>query len=52
MFQNLGHAARVAAITISFLLVIAITALAQDRPAADRRQNASGQFDFFVLALS
>lgn len=36
-----------AAITLSFLFIFAVTALAQDR-----RQNEPGKFDFYVLALS
>ena len=46
------RAVETAAITLSFFLVIAVTALAQDRAAFERRQNAPGQFDFYVLALS
>lgn len=41
------QAARTGAVTLSFLFLFAIVALAQDR-----RQNAPGAFDFYVLALS
>jgi ribonuclease T2 len=44
---RLNRAARAAVISLSFLFFFAIVALAQDR-----RQNAPGQFDFYVLALS
>src|ERR1043165_7451023 len=51
--HRVGRALEAAAITLSFLLIFAVTALAQDRSFADRRQNgAPGQFDFYVLALS
>ncbi|HTT47387.1 MAG TPA: ribonuclease T2 [Pseudolabrys sp.] len=43
----MNRAAQAAAVRLSFLLLFAIVALAQDR-----RQNAPGQFDFYVLALS
>ena len=36
----------------ALLVVLTITALAQDRSAQDRRQNEAGKFDFYVLALS
>src|SRR5579863_684222 len=55
-------AANAAAVVLSFLLIFAVVALAQDRAAQDRppqdrppqdqRQNTPGQFDFYVLALS
>ncbi|HEX5210294.1 MAG TPA: ribonuclease T2 [Pseudolabrys sp.] len=45
--RRLNRAAQAAAISLSFLLLFAIVALAQDR-----RQNTPGQFDFYVLALS
>ena len=45
--RRIDQAARAAAISLSFLLLFAIVALAQDR-----RQNTPGQFDFYVLALS
>jgi len=45
--HRLNKAAHAAAVTLSFLLLFAVVALAQDR-----RQNAPGQFDFYVLALS
>ena len=41
------NAAETAAVTLSFLLLFCIVALAQDR-----RQNTPGQFDYYVLALS
>src|SRR5471032_2182526 len=62
MFRDLlrhrvSRAAQAAAVALSFLFLFAIVALAQDRQtqgsfAQDRRQNAPGQFDFYVLALS
>ena len=45
--RRMNRAAQAAAVRLSFLLLFAIVALAQDR-----RQNAPGQFDFYVLALS
>ena len=42
--------ARTAAVTLSFLFILAIVAFAQN--AQDRRQNEPGKFDFYVLALS
>jgi ribonuclease T2 len=45
--QRIQAAARTAAVSLSFLLLFAIVAFAQDR-----RQNEPGQFDFYVLALS
>jgi ribonuclease T2 len=55
--HRISRAAQAAAIAVSFLFIFAIVALAQDRQtqgsiAQDRRQNAPGQFDFYVLALS
>jgi ribonuclease T2 len=55
--HRVSRAAQAAAIALSFLFIFAIVALAQDRQtqgsfAQDRRQNAPGQFDFYVLALS
>ena len=47
--HRVRRAARAAAIACSFLLLFAIVAFAQQRTA---RQNAPGQFDFYVLALS
>jgi ribonuclease T2 len=61
-----GHrvqsAARTAAIALSFLFLFAVVAFAQGQPGQDQpaqgqpaqgqRQNAPGQFDFYVLALS
>ena len=44
---RVSRAAQAAALALSFLFILAIVALAQDR-----RQNAAGQFDFYVLALS
>lgn len=41
------RAAETAAVTLSFLLLFCIVALAQER-----RQNTPGQFDYYVLALS
>jgi ribonuclease T2 len=57
MFRDLlrhrgRRAARTAAVTLSFLFIFAIVALAQDAQWQDRRPNAPGQFDFYVLALS
>ncbi len=61
----LGRFARTTAVTVSFLLVFAIVALAQNGQAPsgpvqtaqnqngqDRRQAEPGRFDFYVLALS
>ena len=55
--HRVSRVAQAAAVTLSFLFLFAIVALAQDRQtqgsfAQDRRQNAPGQFDFYVLALS
>jgi ribonuclease T2 len=50
--HRVSRVAQAAAIALSFLFILAIVALAQGRPAQDRRQNAPGQFDFYVLALS
>ena len=57
--------AHTAAVTLSFLFLFAVVAFAQNAPGTsgqsssgqssfgqDRRQNAPGQFDFYVLALS
>ena len=68
MFRHrVNKAVQAAAVALSFLFVFAIVAFAQERPAQekpaqdrpqqeratqDRRQNAPGQFDFYVLALS
>ncbi len=51
---RVSQAARTAAVTLSFLFIFAIVAFAQPAqvPAQDSRQNAPGQFDFYVLALS
>jgi len=45
--DRIRRAAQSAAIVCSFAFIFAIVALADDR-----RQNAPGQFDFYVLALS
>jgi ribonuclease T2 len=45
--HRVRRAARAAAIAFSFVFLFAIVALAEDR-----RQNAPGAFDFYVLALS
>jgi ribonuclease T2 len=45
--ERVRRAAQGAAIAASFLFIFAVVALAQDR-----RQNAPGEFDFYVLALS
>jgi ribonuclease T2 len=50
--HRVSRAAQAVAAALSFLFIFAIVALAQDAPAQDRRQNAPGQFDFYVLALS
>src|SRR5674536_390278 len=55
--HRVSRAAQAAAVALSFLFIFAIVALAQDRQtqgsfAQDHRQNAPGQFDFYVLALS
>ena len=45
--DRICRAARAAAIACSFVFIFAIVALADDR-----HQNAPGEFDFYVLALS
>lgn len=45
--DRICRAAHTAALTCSFVFIFAIVALADDR-----RQNAPGEFDFYVLALS
>jgi ribonuclease T2 len=50
--RRVNRAVQAAAVALSFLFIFAIVALAQDAAALDRRQNAPGQFDFYVLALS
>ena len=45
------QAALTAAATLSFVFLFAVVVLAQEA-GADKRQNAPGQFDFYVLALS
>ena len=54
--HRIAQAARIAAFTVSFVFIFAIVAFAQDKGTQDRgidrRQNAAGQFDFYVLALS
>lgn len=52
LYQRVTRVAQAAAVTLSFLFLFAIVALAQDRPAQERRQNTPGQFDFYVLSLS
>lgn len=47
VLDRVTRTAQSAAIALSFLLILAITALAQDR-----RQGEPGKFDFYVLALS
>ena len=47
---RISQVARTAAVTLSFLFILAIVAFAQN--AQDRRQNEPGKFDFYVLALS
>jgi ribonuclease T2 len=47
LHRRFSRTAEAAAITLSFLLLFAVAAFAQDR-----RQNAPGQFEFYVLALS
>ncbi len=54
---RVARAAQAAAVAFSFLFIFAIVALAQERQTQgslgqDPRQNAPGQFDFYVLALS
>jgi len=51
LLHRVRRAAAAASITASFLFLFAVVALAQDA-APDKRQNISGQFDFYVLALS
>ena len=45
--DRICRAAHTAALACSFVFIVAIVALADDR-----RQNAPGEFDFYVLALS
>ncbi len=45
--HRVSKAVQAAAVTLSFLFLFAVVALAQDR-----RQNVPGQFGFYVLALS
>jgi ribonuclease T2 len=45
--HRLSKATHATAVAVGLLLLFAVVALAQDR-----RQNAPGQFDFYVLALS
>ena len=52
ILYRVEQVARTVAIACSFIFLFAIVALAQDRRAQDPRQNAPGQFDFYVLALS
>jgi len=47
---RVSHAARTAAVALSFTFLFAIVASA--RPAQNRGQNEPGKFDFYVLALS
>jgi len=54
-YHRVRRAALAASATLSFVFLFAIVALAQEaNPAGlpDKRQNAPGQFDFYVLALS
>lgn len=49
----LAKVARTGAVTGCFVFLFAVVAFAQDAKAQqDRRQNAPGQFDFYVLSLS
>ncbi len=49
----LAKGARAGAVTGCFVFLFAVVAFAQDaRAQQDRRQNAPGQFDFYVLSLS
>ena len=50
--HRVEQAARTAAISVSFIFLFAIVALAQGTPTQDLRQNEPGRFDFYVLALS
>jgi ribonuclease T2 len=54
LHQRIRRAAMAAIITINFVFLFAVVALAQDgvQATADKRQNAPDQFDFYVLALS
>jgi ribonuclease T2 len=47
--RRVRRAVETAAIAVSFILVFAVVAFAQQ---TDPRQNAPGKFDFYVLALS
>ena len=49
----LAKGARAGAVTGCFVFLFAVVAFAQDpRAQQHRRQNAPGQFDFYVLSLS
>jgi len=49
----LAKVARAGAVTGCFVFLFAVVAFAQDAKAQqDRRQNAPGEFDFYVLSLS
>ena len=45
---RINEAARTAAVASTFVFLFAVVAFAQ----TDKRQNAPGQFDFYVLSLS
>lgn len=48
LWDRFGQAARTGAVACTFVFLFAVVAFAQ----SDRRQNAPGQFDFYVLSLS
>lgn len=53
--HRVRRAACAASVTLSFLFLFAVVVFAQDAvpgAALDKRQNAPGAFDFYVLALS
>ena len=53
ILRRLGEATRTGAVAGCFVFLFAVVAFAQTAQAQeDRRQNAPGRFDFYVLALS
>lgn len=52
VLRRLYRAAYTFAVSVSFVFIFAIVALAQNGPAQDLRQSEPGRFDFYVLALS
>jgi ribonuclease T2 len=50
--KRVRQSAGTAAVTFTFVFLFAVVAFAQQARTHDPRQNAPGQFDFYVLALS